>query len=55
MRRGQEKGRFAFGGSTVVLLVEPGKVMMDRDILENSRDGFETLVKMGQRIGKAAG
>ncbi len=55
VRRGQEKGRFAFGGSTVVLLVEPGKVMMDRDILENSRDGFETLVKMGQRIGKAAG
>lgn len=53
VRRGQEKGRFAFGGSTVVLLLEPGKVIMDRDLLKNSRDGYETLVRMGERIGKA--
>lgn len=54
VRRGQEKGRFAFGGSTVVLLLEPGKVTMDNDLLKNSRDGYETLVRMGERIGTAS-
>ena len=50
---GQEKGRFAFGGSTIVLLTEAGKVTIDEDLQKNSRDGYETLVKMGERIGIA--
>lgn len=50
--RGQEKGRFEFGGSTVVVLTEPGKVSVDRDIAENSRLGYETVVKMGETIGR---
>ena len=29
--RGQEKGRFAFGGSTIVLLTEAGKVTIDEE------------------------
>lgn len=49
--RGQEKGYFQFGGSTVVLLVQKGKVQIDEDILSNSRSGIETRVKMGERIG----
>lgn len=52
VKRGQEKGRFEFGGSTVVLLLEPGRVEMDRDLLENSRLGYETIVKMGEQIGR---
>jgi phosphatidylserine decarboxylase len=51
VRRGQEKGHFAFGGSTVVLILEKNRVQLDRDILENSQRGEETLVKMGERIG----
>lgn len=51
--RGQEKGKFAFGGSTIVLLTEAGKVTIDEDLLKNSKDGYETLVKMGERIGIA--
>lgn len=50
--RGQEKGHFAFGGSTVLLLLEPESVRIDGDILENSRDGYETLVRMGEKIGE---
>lgn len=53
VRRGQEKGYFQFGGSTVVLLVKAGTVCVDADILENSRDGTETVVKYGSRIGIA--
>ena len=52
--RGQEKGYFQFGGSTVVLLTEPGSVIIDEDILHNSREGTETIVRYGEKIGIAA-
>ena len=53
VKKGQEKGRFEFGGSTIVLLVQQGKVDMDRDLIINTKYGYETEVKMGERIGKA--
>lgn len=52
VKRGQEKGRFEFGGSTIVVLTEPGKVQIDRDLLKNSRHGYETVVKSGEAIGR---
>ena len=52
--RGQEKGSFQFGGSTVVLLLQPGKATIDEDILENSAANIETIVRMGERVGIAA-
>ncbi|XCP84599.1 phosphatidylserine decarboxylase [Roseburia hominis] len=51
VKRGQEKGRFEFGGSTVVLMLQKDAVQIDADLLENTRRGFETYVKMGERIG----
>lgn len=51
--RGQEKGLFRFGGSTVVLLLEPGRVRIDDDLVESSAEGLETLVHMGTKIGRA--
>ncbi len=53
VKRGQERGNFAFGGSTVILITREGKVQPDPDILENSRRGIETKVKLGERVGKA--
>lgn len=52
VHRGMEKGFFEFGGSTVILAFQPGRVVMDGDILQNTEDGFETIVKMGEVIGK---
>lgn len=54
VKRGQEKGYFQFGGSTVVLLTKADKVKVDEDILKNSRDGIETVVKFGEKIGVLA-
>ena len=51
VRRGQEKGYFQFGGSTVVLLVEKDRLQIDEEILRNSGAQLETVVKMGERIG----
>ena len=49
--RGEEKGYFEFGGSTVVLLVKEHQVTMDEDILINSKNNVETVVKIGEKIG----
>lgn len=51
--RGEEKGRFEFGGSTIVLLVEKGKVVLDEEVFKNTEKGYETIVKCGERIGTA--
>ena len=47
----QEKGYFEFGGSTILLLV-PQSIAIDADILEKTREGVETKVTLGEKIGK---
>lgn len=49
--RGKEKGWFEYGGSTVVLLVPPNRLSVRADIEENSRQGIETPVRMGEMVG----
>jgi len=51
--KGEEMGYFKFGGSSIVLLFKKGTVNIDSDLLENTRKGLETQVKMGEEIGKA--
>ncbi|MCI7083544.1 MAG: phosphatidylserine decarboxylase [Tenericutes bacterium] len=51
-KKGEEKGYFEFGGSTIVLLVKKGIITIDEDILENSKNNIETYVKYGEKIGK---
>ena len=53
VRRGEEKGMFLYGGSTVVLLLERGAAGIDAELLEASANALETPVKMGERIGSA--
>ena len=52
VNKGDEKGYFAYGGSTVVLIFEKGKVAIDADLLENTRNHLETEVKMGENIAQ---
>lgn len=49
--KGDEKGYFEQGGSTIVLFFEKGRIKVDPDILEMSGNGIETKVKMGEHIG----
>lgn len=50
-RKGDEKGYFKFGGSTVILILEAGRVSFDADLVKNSADGLETRILCGERIG----
>ena len=50
-KRSEEKGKFEFGGSTIVLLIEKDKVVLDEEFFVNSRNDNETIVYCGERIG----
>lgn len=50
--KGDEAGYFMFGGSTITLIVPPLTIIFDNEFIEHSKQGFETAVKMGQRIGE---
>ena len=52
-KKGEEKGYFEFGGSTIVLLFKKNTIKLDDDIYKNSQENIETIVKYGERIGKA--
>lgn len=51
-KRGDEKGYFLFGGSTVVMYGEPGRWLPEADLLERSAQGIETLVELGAPIAR---
>lgn len=44
VKRAEELGYFKFGGSTLLLLFEPGQMRYDDDLVDNSRSALETLV-----------
>lgn len=53
-KRGDEKGYFLFGGSTVIVLGEPGRWKPDQDLLDQTRQGRETLVQLGERVASVS-
>lgn len=53
--RGEEKGLFRYGGSTVLLLLEQGRAELPEELFYRSAEGLELRVRMGQPIGRAAG
>lgn len=52
--RGQEKGYFLFGGSTVILVGEPNRWKPTADLLEMTEKGFETSLLLGQKIAQSS-
>lgn len=52
VKKGEEKGYFKFGGSTVVLFIEKGRIQVDEDLIKNTLEGYETKVNMGERLGQ---
>lgn len=50
-QRGDEKGYFLFGGSTVIVLGEPGKWRPSPLLLENTRAQREVWIPLGREVG----
>lgn len=51
VHKGDEQGYFAFGGSTVVTLFEPGRIQIAEDLLQNTAQGYETFARQGDILG----
>ena len=49
---GQEKGMFLFGGSTIILLIHKDKAEIQQEFFKNTENSLETIVKMGEPIGR---
>ncbi|KAI0813429.1 phosphatidylserine decarboxylase-domain-containing protein [Xylaria sp. FL0064] len=51
VKRAEELGYFKFGGSTIVVLFEPGRMVWDDDLVDNSNGALETLIRAGMSVG----
>jgi phosphatidylserine decarboxylase len=52
VERGDEKGLFRYGGSTVVMLFEPGRLAFDADLVTDSAQGLEVKIRAGESIAR---
>ena len=52
-KKGDEKGYFSFGGSSLLLFFEPNKIILDDDLVAASQEKREVLGLMGQSLGRA--
>lgn len=49
--KGEEKGMFLYGGSTIILLLEKDAVQISEYFFDNTKMGKETSVQMGEKLG----
>ena len=49
-KKGEEKGMFLYGGSTVVLLIEKNKAIINKKYFDATKNGIEFSVLMGQSL-----
>ena len=52
VKRGEEKGHFEYGGSTIIVLIPKDKVHLREDLLQALGTGKETPVRLGETVGK---
>jgi len=50
--KGEEKGYFEFGGSTIILLFKENTVKINEEIKNKSKKGIEKKVEIGEKIGE---
>jgi phosphatidylserine decarboxylase len=48
--KGEEKGYFLFGGSTVIVIGEKDKWCPSHDIIQNTKSGMETYIQLGMSV-----
>jgi len=52
VQKGEDLGYFQYGGSTTILVAPEGAVTWDAYLVKASETPIETLVRVGERIGK---
>ena len=52
VKKGDEKGLFAFGGSCVITIFQQGRIRFDADVVAQGEKHLETYARMGDRLGE---
>ncbi|MGB0292854.1 MAG: phosphatidylserine decarboxylase [Luteolibacter sp.] len=52
VEKGEEKGYFAFGGSSTITLFEPDAVTLEQDLLDHSKNQTELFAQMGSPMAR---
>lgn len=50
LEKGEELGYFSFGGSMILLFFEKGSITLAPDLVENTKQGFETFIRFGDSL-----
>ncbi len=54
VQRGEEKGFFEYGGSTIILITAKDAAAPREDLLQNTKNGYETQILQGHVLGTTA-
>jgi phosphatidylserine decarboxylase len=54
VKKGDELGIFQFGGSSIIVAFEKGRVEFDQDLLEMSKQRIQVAVEVGMSLGRAS-
>lgn len=49
--KGESKGAFRFGGSTIIQLFKENTITINQNIISNTNYNYETIVKIGETVG----
>lgn len=55
VKKGEELGIFQFGGSSIIVAFQEGKIEFDQDLLELSKRQIQVAVEVGMSLGRARG
>ena len=53
IRKGEEIGLFQFGGSSIIVAFEEGRILFDEDLLSVSRRQIMMDVEVGMSLGSS--
>lgn len=54
VKKGEELGIFQFGGSSIIVAFERGRIEFDQDLVELSKQRIQVAVEVGMSLGHAA-
>ncbi|RAK80036.1 putative phosphatidylserine decarboxylase [Aspergillus fijiensis CBS 313.89] len=53
IEKGEELGHFQFGGSSIIVAFQRGRIVFDEDLLRASKNAIATDVEVGMSLGRA--
>ncbi|KAH7304681.1 phosphatidylserine decarboxylase-domain-containing protein [Stachybotrys elegans] len=53
VKKGDELGYFQFGGSSIIVAFEQGRIVFDKDLVDMSKQKIQVAVQVGMSLGRA--